>query len=409
VSLARGAAGGRLEGRSGEADTRRSVRKIGILFASAAAMIAVACAGSETLGPAIDAGLKSCSAGTAIFTTPPIRLDSMAGWVPLGNLNPPGHTFPTDHQYLYLPFTNASSAPTAVGVVAPGHVFVTRAKRTVYSTRTTADYAVEFSPCKEVHGEYGHLQTMTPSLLARLGDFDQGCQTYSPDVSTTVASCYTKTLGVELAAGSLMGTAGGVPGVLGLDFLLFDNRIAKLSYANESRWGKTEDGFDHFHVVAASDYFAEPTRTQIAAKLGSADGHTRRTVAPYGGTIATDIPGTAQGTWFMPDSPTYPESQHFAFVPDNVDPTLFVLSFGTGVEVFGGTSQRFAPKVGFGLDNRSPARINASQGYFCYSFAGGGGLLLRMLDTSALEVWPYKAGSCDLGPHEFSKAVRFVR
>ncbi|HEY9226075.1 MAG TPA: hypothetical protein VIP11_05475, partial [Gemmatimonadaceae bacterium] len=72
------------------------------------------------------ANLKGRPQGTAIFSTPPIALANVAGWVPLGNLNPPGHTFPTDHQYLYLP----ASARSPVDLVSPGDAMITRARRT---------------------------------------------------------------------------------------------------------------------------------------------------------------------------------------------------------------------------------------------------------------------------------------
>ena len=46
-------------------------------------------------------GTADCQAGNAVFNTSPLPLSSVIGWVPLGAMEPPGHTFPTDHQYLY--------------------------------------------------------------------------------------------------------------------------------------------------------------------------------------------------------------------------------------------------------------------------------------------------------------------
>jgi hypothetical protein len=39
--------------------------------------------------------------GIVPLTRSPVGLDSIASTTPLGNLNPPGHTLPTDHIYFY--------------------------------------------------------------------------------------------------------------------------------------------------------------------------------------------------------------------------------------------------------------------------------------------------------------------
>src|SRR5262249_28674859 len=135
--------------------------------------------------------------GTALLTTSPISASQIGGWVPLGNLNPPAHTFPTDHQYLYLKTFGAPGGATPAALVAPGSVTITRARQTQYSTGTT-DYSLEFSPCRETHGEFGHVTTITSALLAQLGAFDQGCSSYSPNPGLTVTSCYTKELAIPV-------------------------------------------------------------------------------------------------------------------------------------------------------------------------------------------------------------------
>src|SRR5262245_41430638 len=98
---------------AGEGETRRKSRtttkvsrrlRAGKWLAEAfvaTAIIAACNGGSSPIGPPA-ASLATCAPGTAVFTVPPVALNGVMGWVPLGNLNPPGHTFPTDHQYLYL-------------------------------------------------------------------------------------------------------------------------------------------------------------------------------------------------------------------------------------------------------------------------------------------------------------------
>src|SRR5206468_3536739 len=140
-------------------------------------------------------------------------------------------------------------------------------------------------------------------------------------------------LSIKVHAGDALGTAGGPsPHSFGLDVSLWDTRITPIKYVNPSRWqlsGGTANVFDRFHVVAASDYFAEPVRSQVAQRVGSFNGTQRRTAVPAGGTLAVDVAGTAMGAWFNPTQPTYPEFMHFALAPDNIDPSRMAISVGT--------------------------------------------------------------------------------
>jgi hypothetical protein len=378
--------------------------KRGICFVAAFVVAVAACSGaSQSLDPANPAGLPSCPPGTAIFTVSPIAVSNIAGWVPLGNLSPPAHTFPTDHQYIYLPRPAAGTVPP-VELLSPGSVVITRARRTQYNTGNT-DYSLEFSPCAEVHGEFGHVTTIAPGLLAKLGAFTQGCSSYSPAPGTTVTSCYTENIAVPASAGEVIGSTAG------LDVSLWDRRVTPLKFANASRWRTTSDGFDYFHVVAASDYFAEPAMTQIAPKVGSFDGRTRRTAAPVGGTIEVDVAGSAQGAWFHPTQPGYPESPHFAIVPDNVDPSKFVFSFGTTQSAVSGRMYTITPKA-TGLVDRAPSQVTADGQVYCYDTPFfNTAILVRLIDATRLRVEPRTATTCAAqAPFAFtSSAFEYVR
>lgn len=346
-----------------------------------------ACAdgGDPVSGNFPETSIASCPQGTALLTVSPVQPTDIGGWVPLGNLNPPGHTFPTDHQYLYLSTFSTPSAQRPVGLVSPGNVTITRARRTTYSTDGHTDYSVSFSVCADVAGEFGHVATIAPSVLSQLGAFDQGCDSYSPQPGLTVSTCFTRTIAVPLAAGEPLGTVGGAPNPASLDFSFWDRRVPALVYANPSRWIVSGDRFDSFHVVPASDYFAEPAKSAIAAKLGSFDGRMRRTAAPVGGTVALDVAGTAQGAWLHPSQPTHPETPHLAIVPDNVDPTQIAVSVGMSQPGFKSGWYRFTPQS-TGQMNRHPSEITADGQTYCFELQYGGVLLLRLVDATTLRV-----------------------
>lgn len=355
---------------------------LSVLGAVAAALI-VACGGSSGTGPDNN-DFTACNSGTAIFSVSPIALNDVVGWVPLGNLNPPAHTFPTNHQYLY--HTNPGGGVLhSVAVVAPGNITVTRARSTTYSSDGHSDYSLDFTACREVSGNFGHIATIDASLASQLGPFDQGCNSYSPEPGLTVTSCGSKKVSIALAAGAPIGTAGGTPGVYGIDFGLWDTRVTATVFANPSQWSTSSDHLDDYHVVAASDYFAEPMRSAVAARLGSGDGTQLRTVAPLGGTIAVDLAGTAQGYWFKPGQPHFPESPHLAFVPDNVNPTRMVLSIGTSQPGIPSGGWSFLP-ASSGLVNRAPASITADGQLRCADLVAGRIALLQLTGAAALRV-----------------------
>jgi hypothetical protein len=243
-----------------------------------------------------------------------------------------------------------------------------------------------FSSCRETWIEFGHVRSISPAIAAKLPPFDQGCNTYSPSPGSSITACWTKASDIPVSAGEVIGTVGG------LDMWMFDSRIPPLTYANPSRWNTSANGFDHFHVVPFSDYFAEPLRTTVQGMLGSYDGLKKRTIAPLGGTIATDIAGTVQGTWFFGTAPTYPESPHLAIVPNHVDPTRIDVSMGTSGGTYTSGLRSMLPSAN-GPFNRHPAQITPGPAMHCWdlinagdSGAGYGVVLIQLVDATTLKI-----------------------
>jgi hypothetical protein len=362
------------------------------------AVVIAACSGAGDSGydrggttapgalPPASLSLGSCGTSTALFTVPPVALTDLNGWVPLGNLGPPGHLFPTDHQYLYVNSPENPATIRQVTVVSPGAVTITQAHRTHYSNSNTFDYAFSFYPCDEVRGEFGHVTTIAPAILQRMGTFDQRCDSYSLNTGVIFSNCYTRPIAVKLAAGDTIGTTAGQGTSFALDFSLFDWRTPTILFANPSRWIADQSGLDHRHTVPASDYFAEPARSAIRARLGSFDGKRIRTAEPVGGTIAVDVPGTAQGVWINPAQPLYPEGAHLGLVPDNVDPSRFAVSMGTSQSGFFAGLYMFTPTAS-GLVNRHPSQITSDGNVYCYEFGNSLGVLfVQLLDANTLRV-----------------------
>jgi hypothetical protein len=355
----------------------------------------------------------SCGTTKALLTVPPIPPAVIKGWVPLGQMSPSGHTFPVDHQYLYINVntvaTNGAAAPVYLQptIVAPADMYVTYIHAGTTTPPGLADYTIEFSVCREVYGQFGHVASIAPSLLAQAGAIDQGCQSYSPNPGTDVNTCQTKLLAIAVHAGDALGTAGGdPPHSIALDFSLWDLRVPAATFANPARFPANNDQFDAYHDVAASDYFGEPLKTQVAALLGTYDGSVHRTIAPLGGTIAVDIVGTAMGHWYNPTQPVNPETPHLAIAPDNVNPNVIGFSVGLSLPVWGLGLQEFTP-VNSGTVNRNPGQVTADGNIYCYESPGNWIMLLKMPTSTTLQLegrpgaascaaaqpWTFKAGA----------------
>jgi hypothetical protein len=301
-------------------------------------------------------------------------------------MGPPGHTFPTDHQYIYVNDPGSRAPRREVNIVAPSDIIITHAKLGTSNPGSVTDYTLEFTPCAEVYAQFGHVLTISPAILSQLGAFDQFCNTYSPAPGASVTACETKTVAIKVSAGTILGTAGGAPPhSFALDFSLWDARTTALSFANPSHWTASQDRFDQFHIVPASDYFAEPVSSQIAARLGSFDGKIRRTAAPIGGTIGVDVPGTPMGFWFNPSQPTYPESAHLAIAPDNVDPARIAISIGTSLPGWRHGLVWFTP-TSSGFVNRNPSQITADGNIYCFETPGSWVFLAKLVDANTLRV-----------------------
>ena len=85
-----------------------------------------ACGGSSsspsTPSPTSGAGSSNGPSGPFVFRASPIDPGTIEFIAALGNLNPPGHTLPTDHIYFYHRLNNQSAPPRTVVAPADGTV-----------------------------------------------------------------------------------------------------------------------------------------------------------------------------------------------------------------------------------------------------------------------------------------------
>jgi hypothetical protein len=321
----------------------------------------------------------------------PVAVSSIATLTPLGNLNPPGHVFPTEHQYMYLPLGEAGLTEV-VHIVAPGHLFLVEVASSEHVGAGFTDYDLTLAPCDGVSFRFGHVATLDPALAATIGAPAGGdCETYETG-GETYHRCR-QAVRVELQPGTPIGTAGGNPGQYALDIGTRDTRKPPAPYANPA-------GYEPFlYSSCFLDYTDAGLRADLLTKV-------ERTAEPRCGTHAQDVAGTAQGNWRREGSPTFPEDPHLALVHDMIQPTAVRLSIGTSLAAASGV---WSPTTtGTGRANRDPQDVTADGGAWCWDL-GTRRLVVGMPTASTLRA-EVQDGACGVDPWTLGTlAVDFAR
>ncbi|MBI3071312.1 MAG: hypothetical protein HYY84_04210 [Deltaproteobacteria bacterium] len=381
-----------------------TARRCGALF-----LAALAC---RTTGPeasnssdasgSVDAGVNDGGGGNssasanidcdaaAPFTHPPFDAGRIQNISPLGNLNPPAHTLPTDHIYLCF---DKNLPP--LDFIAPGAMKVTWTTLTEYIVspfrQGLKDYALSATYCAttidggtpaEARLSFSHVSSVVAAL-----DIDGGtatCTTYTAG-DETVRACGVG-VSVFVDAGERLGTLTGAASSC-FDVGLYD--------------GRTQNGLDPARYPAQARSTAcpldlyEPTlRTSLYALLGS--GGQLRTIEPRCGSNVVDVAGTAQGNWFRPDAGFYDERSHISLSPNNVDPTRLTFSIGTLAGTASG-SYMFTPTTDGGAINRAFNLVAPSDAGSCYEASSGGQatrFVLQLLSTTSLKIEGQGIGTC---------------
>lgn len=321
------------------------------------------------------------------LTVAPVDFARVSGLVPLGNLNPPGHTFPTRHMYIYF------SAPGAVHVYAPGDLRIYQLSRFKNITSGFTDYRIEFGNPFGTVLFLSHLSSIQPGLLEKAGGFEGStCETYTTG-GATMEYCR-KQVSINVRAGDLIATANAGSAISNIDMGITVNEVA----------------------ACPLDYFTASVRADMETKAGTASGSYKRTEPPVCGEYNLDIPGTLQGNWYKQGAPREPEDQHIAFVKDNFQPHKLRISIGSGVPgLASGVYGVGIPDVSdagntTGLIDRAFAGITADGQTYCYVArdAAGGAIMntsfIVKLDDSNTLSFEKRNCDCSCTPYSFTSA-----
>lgn len=279
------------------------------------------------------------NAGSLSFS--PVDTAVVAGLVPLGNLNPPGHTFPTGHMYFYF---KTPGIPHQV--LAPGNLHIFQISRFRYNPGApgeTSEYRVDMGDPAGTVLYFSHLSSLSAALQTAAGGFSgASCETYSTG-GTNIEYCR-KAVSLDVLAGDIVGNGNESASQFAIDM-----------------------GFTVANVaVCPLDYFNTTVTALLVPKLGNTTGTIRRTTAPLCGEINQDIAGTLQGNWYKQGAPRSPEDAHIAFVKDNVEPEKPRISIGSGVPGLTSDVYNFTTMPSGGV-NRSFQSVTNDGQIYCYN------------------------------------------
>ncbi|MEA2069680.1 MAG: hypothetical protein U9O98_00140 [Asgard group archaeon] len=305
---------------------------------------------------------KSCVAKP--FTEYPVDMDRLEAIIPLGNLNPPGHTYPTDHIYF---FTNHTAYPDGLEIYAPEEITITTIEYVEYDPPQIAgvstDYTIDFAVCSQVSGQYGHVNNISSFLSDQIGDFGDPVNCYEIDNRTFTV--YSIKKNIEVEAGQLLGRAcigGG-----GFDFWLKDQRV-------NLEWVNTDLSRHFQHTACPLAYFTEPLKSTLETKVSGWAGP----VDPpgYCGRIDFDVPNTAQGIWAQEGKEDERQEEYgLALVYHNFNASKGAISIGTaGNSTYDQSVYVFTPTTS-GYRNRNFSQVMNDGNiyyYYCDGFGFGG-------------------------------------
>ncbi len=288
--------------------------------------------------------------GTLTFSASPIAQSSIRWITPLGNLNPPSHTLPTDHIYFYFANPDAGDSPAGrkTDFIAPGD-----------GTVTTV---------------FGGVGSESKVFIRQTATFSY----YLDHLILTAPVAQ----GSKVTAGQVLGTTGFAYAV---DLGVINDSLT-LGFVSPSRYIG-----DTLHADAPLKYFDEPLRSQLYAKV-------QRLGSDLDSKIDFDVAGRLVGNWFLGPGDSIP----LVFVYDTYDPSKVLIAVGSGVYSIAATDPLprdvsvASGKVRYALTNSNSGTPHGNVGTSAY-------MLVQMIDDTHVKEEIFSPSS---PPTDFTSSAR---
>ena len=334
--------------------------RVNAIATGVAIVTLVSCGGTGSPSSPSSSSSSSSTASlpaTATFSQSPIDIAVISTITPIGNLNPPDHTLPTNHAYFFHPTAaNAEVRALSAGIV-----------QTI--TRGTGGNDDQLSIAASAHVQYylDHIRV------------DAGIDRNQP-----------------VTAGQRVGVTASAAGAMDLGLI---NDTITLFFVRPDRYIPGT-----LHADSPLKYLDEPVRTSLYARVTAGD---------KDGSISFDVDGRLAGNWFIPDlAASVTENfgngfKHLAFVRDVNNPSLLRVSIGGSLSISGAYYvQAGAP---------DPADVSVATGKVGYlllsspaATLGAGILIAQMLAEDRIRVQTF-SGNLSLTTDFTDAALTYVR
>ncbi|MFC1981762.1 hypothetical protein ACFLVN_05950, partial [Chloroflexota bacterium] len=100
-----------------------------------------------------------------IFSVSPLDVDRIYCIIPLGNLNPPSHTFPTDHIYFHITRQEGADRPDVATLHSPGDLTITGVWASEHVNAGFVDYNIFLKPCDDITVMFYHASSLSRDIF----------------------------------------------------------------------------------------------------------------------------------------------------------------------------------------------------------------------------------------------------
>lgn len=350
--------------------------------------------------PQLPASVPACPADASqpLLGTLPLDPGDFLAWRPLGFMSPPIHMFPAKHAAFSM--TPPGQIPQPRPLRSPAAATVSAIYEAQFSATGKRNYQVFMQPCRELRLYFGHLDALAPRLQAAFAAAPPQCNSFSSGDGGVTTTCRREDLALPLQEAEVFGSG---PDSAGVDFGAIDFRRMPAAFIERGHY----DPYYPYYV-APTELFQPGPRAQLEAKSGSVLGSARRSQAPLGGSHMQDLPGTAQGNWFLPDRHMRNSSDLSDFLGlarDYADPSRPLLAVGRSIPGLPMGLYSYVPGAA-APHNPELSRIRpGAVGHCIDSFRAGsqsdlplasalGALLLALPDERSLRVQYLPGRSC---------------
>lgn len=346
--------------------------------------------------------------------------------IPLGNVSPPGHTSPVDHNYFIL------NSDDKVPLYAPADSWITHVMANSVKGNDGQyhfdSYVVTYTVCNGLVLDFAGYNDVNDALKAELSKHKDSCKYGITKVghdNSGEGQCDYQNLNFKVKSGEQVGWTQRVKTAQGTYNIPFEIWAANYNKPARSdvQWDTYYGDNRYAHAVCTFDLYAGDLKNQFDARFGYWDQQVtkgagapvlgpgtliRRTAEPVCGQVVQDVAGALQGMWFSAKLDKNDKSGNIgatgagvSVIHNNIDPTIGEVVIGgefdnnlTGVLAFKPTHS--------GTTNREPSEVKADGKVYCYQGDAeikninqpiNGKILIQVLDSHHIRA-DHQTGMC---------------